>query len=90
MTQDKEMKLWGGRFTKQPEEWVDEFSASIPFDQKLADEDVTGSIAHATMLGKCGIISLEEADKIIAGLRILQEKAKKGELVYTFQNEELH
>ena len=90
MTQDKEMKLWGGRFTKQPEEWVDEFSASIPFDQKLADEDVTGSIAHATMLGKCGIISLEEADKIIAGLRILQEKAKKGELVYTVQNEDIH
>lgn len=90
MTQKKDMKLWGGRFTKQPEEWVDEFSASIPFDQKLANEDVTGSIAHATMLGKCGIISPEDSEKIVAGLKILREKAAKGELQYTVQNEDIH
>ena len=45
-------KLWGGRFTKSAEEWVDEFGASISFDQELVMEDINGSIAHVTMLGK--------------------------------------
>ena len=47
-------KLWGGRFTKSAEEWVDEFGASISFDQELVLEDITGSIAHVTMLAKTG------------------------------------
>ena len=45
-------KLWGGRFTKAAEAWVEEFGASISFDQQLVDEDIEGSIAHVTMLSK--------------------------------------
>ena len=61
-------KLWGGRFTGTAEEWVDEFGASIGFDQELVQQDLEGSIAHAAMLGKCGIISDAEAEQIIKGL----------------------
>jgi len=48
-------KLWGGRFTKETNKLVEEFTASIPFDQKLAKEDIAGSMAHVQMLGECGI-----------------------------------
>lgn len=83
-------KLWGGRFTASAEEWVDEFGASISFDQELVLEDIKGSIAHATMLAKCGIITAEEAETIIAGLNTLKEKAEKKELQYSTKYEDIH
>ncbi|MFE8704207.1 argininosuccinate lyase [Cytobacillus sp. FJAT-54145] len=83
-------KLWGGRFTKSAEEWVDEFGASISFDQELVLEDIDGSIAHVTMLGKCGIISELETDTIKEGLKTLKEKAKNGELEYSVKLEDIH
>ena len=67
-------KLWGGRFTKTAEEWVDAFGASIGFDQALVMEDIQGSLAHVTMLGKCGILSTDETNQIKAGLETLREK----------------
>ena len=54
-------KAWGGRFEVQPEEWVDDFNASITFDQTLIDQDIEGSIAHATMLANQGIISQQDS-----------------------------
>ncbi|WP_026671619.1 argininosuccinate lyase [Alkalihalobacterium bogoriense] len=83
-------KLWGGRFTKTAEEWVDEFGASIGFDQLLVEEDIEGSIAHVKMLAKCGIVSEEEALQIQNGLQTLLKKAKNGELEYSVQNEDIH
>ncbi|TSB48053.1 argininosuccinate lyase [Alkalicoccobacillus porphyridii] len=83
-------KLWGGRFTKTAEEWVDAFGASIGFDQALVMEDIQGSLAHVTMLGKCGILSSEETEQIKAGLETLREKAKAGELEFSVQNEDIH
>ncbi|MGN7309801.1 argininosuccinate lyase [Alkalicoccobacillus gibsonii] len=83
-------KLWGGRFTKTAEEWVDAFGASIGFDQALVMEDIQGSIAHVTMLGKCGILTSEETEQIKAGLETLKEKAKAGELEFSVQNEDIH
>ncbi|UOE93443.1 argininosuccinate lyase [Alkalihalobacillus sp. LMS39] len=83
-------KLWGGRFTKTAEEWVDEFGASIGFDQLLVEEDIEGSLAHVKMLAKCGIVSEEEALHIQNGLQTLLEKAKNGELEYSVQNEDIH
>lgn len=83
-------KLWGGRFTKTAEEWVDAFGASIGFDQALVMEDIQGSMAHVTMLGKCGILTSEETDQIKAGLDTLKEKAKAGELEFSVQNEDIH
>lgn len=83
-------KLWGGRFTGSAEEWVDEFGASISFDQELVEQDLEGSIAHASMLAKCGIISANEAEQIITGLQLLKEKAKNDELEFSAKLEDIH
>ena len=60
--------LWGGRFEKDMDDIVKKYNASIFFDQRMYNEDIDGSIAHVTMLGKQGIVSNEEKDQIIAGL----------------------
>lgn len=83
-------KLWGGRFTAKAAEWVDEFGASIHFDQKMAAEDIEGSIAHAKMLGKQGIISPEESEKIVAGLKIINEELTAGKIEFDVKNEDIH
>ncbi|HZG70527.1 MAG TPA: argininosuccinate lyase [Chondromyces sp.] len=83
-------KLWGGRFQKSAEEWVDEFGASISFDQELVFEDLEGSTAHVTMLGKCGILTEEETETIKKGLSALKEKAANGELSFSVANEDIH
>lgn len=83
-------KLWGGRFQKTAEEWVDDFGASIHFDKQLVEEDIEGSLAHVTMLGKCGILTNEETEQIKAGLQTLLEKAKKNELEFSVQYEDIH
>lgn len=83
-------KLWGGRFTKSAEEWVDEFGASISFDQEFVLEDIAGSIAHVTMLAKTGILTSEEADQIKKGLETLKEQAINGELEFSVKLEDIH
>ncbi|WP_141432024.1 argininosuccinate lyase [Bacillus sp. 03113] len=83
-------KLWGGRFTKSAEEWVDEFGASISFDQELVMEDLEGSIAHVTMLAKTGILTNEEAELIRKGLSSLKEKAAQNELAFSVKLEDIH
>jgi argininosuccinate lyase len=83
-------KLWGGRFTKKPEEWVDEFNASISFDQELVLEDIEGSLAHVTMLKKCEILSEKDGDKILNGLQTLYQKALSYELEYSVEYEDIH
>ena len=62
-------KLWGGRFSKNTNELVDAFNASINYDKRLYQEDIRGSIAHANMLVKCGIIPEADGKKIAAGLQ---------------------
>ena len=64
------MKLWAGRFGKATDQLVDDFHSSISFDQRLFEQDITGSIAHATMLGRQGIIPQEDAEQIITGFLI--------------------
>ena len=59
------MKLWGGRFQKETDNLVNELNASISFDQRLYKEDITGSMAHANMLGERGIISMEDVAAIL-------------------------
>ncbi|QQK81131.1 argininosuccinate lyase [Salicibibacter cibi] len=83
-------KLWGGRFTKEAEAWVDEFGASIGFDQKLVDQDIRGSMAHVAMLRSCNIISEEEGQKIHDGLATLEKKAVNGELSFDVKYEDIH
>ncbi|MFB6467696.1 argininosuccinate lyase [Cytobacillus sp. Hz8] len=83
-------KLWGGRFTQTAEEWVDEFGASISFDQQLVLEDIEGSLAHVTMLASCGIVTEEEAELIKKGLYEIKEKAEKDELSFSVELEDIH
>ncbi|HEP1818496.1 TPA: argininosuccinate lyase [Streptococcus suis] len=83
-------KLWGGRFEASLEEWVEEFGASIRFDQKLAKYDIQGSLAHVKMLGATGIIKLEEAQAIQTGLEELLEDYEAGKLVFDVRNEDIH
>lgn len=83
-------KLWGGRFTKTAEEWIDTFGASISFDQELVMEDLEGSLAHVTMLGACGILAEEEVQLIKNGLNSLKAKAEKGELSFSVEYEDIH
>ncbi|WP_461202154.1 argininosuccinate lyase [Anoxybacillus sp. TBDG-1] len=83
-------KLWGGRFTKTAAQWVDDFGASIHFDQQLVEEDIEGSIAHVTMLGECGILPKEDVETIKKGLTKLLEKAKNEELSFSVAYEDIH
>ena len=83
-------KLWGGRFQKSAEAWVDEFGASIGFDQQLVMEDIEGSVAHVTMLGAQGILPAEDVAKILEGLAQLKVKAEAGELEFSVANEDIH
>ncbi|WP_122646034.1 argininosuccinate lyase [Enterococcus mediterraneensis] len=83
-------KLWGGRFDGKNEAWIDAFGASITFDQKLAQQDIRGSLAHVKMLAHTGIIPEADAQEIIKGLKILQEKVSKNELAFTIENEDIH
>lgn len=84
------MKLWGGRFTKETNELVNNFNASISFDQKFYKQDIRGSIAHATMLSKTGIISEEEGEKIINGLKSILSDIEAGKLVIDDEYEDIH
>lgn len=83
-------KLWGGRFTKETDKLVEKYTASISFDQKLVYEDIEGSIAHVTMLADCDILTVEERDKIISGLKIIEKKVSNGEVEYSVAHEDIH
>ncbi|WP_430490784.1 argininosuccinate lyase [Lactiplantibacillus pentosus] len=83
-------KLWGGRFTETGAKYVDDFGASISFDQLLAAEDIAGSLAHVKMLKKTGILPAEDVDKIVAGLETLAARQKAGELEFSTVNEDIH
>ncbi|PZE19291.1 argininosuccinate lyase [Paenibacillus xerothermodurans] len=83
-------KLWGGRFTKKTDQLVEEYTASISFDKELAEEDIQGSLAHVTMLGKCGILPQADVDTIKSGLLKVQGMIRRGELEFTIANEDIH
>lgn len=83
-------KLWGGRFTKPTNKIVEEETASIGFDQKLATQDIRGSIAHVTMLAKQQIVTEEEKNQIIAGLKKIEEKLANQELQFSAAQEDIH
>ena len=84
------MKLWGGRFEKETDSLVDQLNASISFDQRLYREDITGSMAHAKMLGARGIISQPDVDAILEGLRSILEDVEAGKVEFTAENEDIH
>ncbi|HJG85702.1 argininosuccinate lyase [Pseudoflavonifractor capillosus] len=84
------MKLWAGRFQKETDTLVNDFNSSITFDARLYQEDIEGSMAHAAMLGKQGIIEEHEAEKIIDGLKAILEDIKAERVELTTDNEDIH
>ena len=84
------MKLWGGRFTKETNQLVHNFNASISYDQKFYKQDILGSIAHVTMLEKQGILTTSEKDAIVDGLQGILNDLESGALEITAEHEDIH
>jgi argininosuccinate lyase len=83
-------KLWGGRFSQPTDRFVEEFTASIQFDQRLYRYDIQGSIAHCRMLAKQGIIAHDEADAIVTGLGEILAEIERGEFEFSIAREDIH
>lgn len=83
-------QLWGGRFTKETDQLVYNFNASITFDQKLFLKDIEGSVAHVVMLAKQGILTKEEMDAIVKGLTGIRQDVEDGRLQITEEYEDIH
>ncbi len=84
------MKLWAGRFQKEIDQKTNDFNSSISFDSRMYREDIEGSIAHATMLGACGIIEKGEADAICAELQRILDDIDSGALSIDPAAEDIH
>ena len=83
-------QLWGGRFTKETDQLVYNFNASISFDRKFFKQDIEGSIAHVVMLAKQGILTKEEKDAILKGLTGIRQDVEEGRLEITEEYEDIH
>ncbi|MEE3429108.1 MAG: argininosuccinate lyase [Ruminococcus sp.] len=84
------MQLWKGRFKKELSKTTNDFNSSIPFDSRMYREDIEGSIAHAAMLGKCGIITEEQSAHIIEGLNSILNDIENGTLKIDMEAEDIH
>ncbi len=84
------MKMWSGRFAKDVDEGVNDFNSSIKFDSRMFREDIVGSMAHAQMLAKTGIISAEDAESIVDGLTAIMQEIAEGTLVFDPNAEDIH
>ncbi len=82
--------MWSGRFSKQIDTRVNDFNSSIPFDCRMYQQDIRGSIAHATMLGNQGIIPKQDSEKIIEGLKSIQKDIEAGTLSIDMEAEDIH
>ena len=80
----------GRKIYKSTDQLVEEYTASILFDQQLWKEDITGSLAHVTMLGKCGILPMEDVETIKQGLKKVAAKIEQGNVEFTISNEDIH
>ena len=83
-------KLWGGRFSKSTDKKVDDFNSSIRFDKRMYKQDIKGSIAHAAMLGRQGIIPQKDADNIIAELKNILSDIEAGKVEFLIDAEDIH
>ena len=83
-------KAWGGRFASGTDQRVERFTESISFDRRLFKHDIRGSIAHARMLARVGLLTLEECQKIVLGLTEIQADIEKGEFPFVREREDVH
>ena len=84
------MKLWGGRFSAETDSAANDFQSSIRFDSRMYREDIEGSIAHAEMLAATGIISADDASKIVSGLKDILSEIEAGKVGFSSDNEDIH
>ena len=89
MTENKD-KIWGGRFTEPTDAFVEAFTASVSFDQRMYRQDIAGSKAHAQMLTRIGVLSDSERDQIIEGLETIQDEIENGEFNWSVSLEDVH
>lgn len=89
-TSNPAAKLWGGRFSEATDAFVERFTASVSFDQRMALEDIQGSLAHAQMLSEVGVLSADEYHKIADGLKDIAEEIKAGQFPWSVQLEDVH
>ena len=82
--------MWGGRFSEATDSFVAEFTASVGFDQRFANQDIAGSIAHATMLAKAGIITEADKDQIVGGLTQIKQEIADGKFMWSVALEDVH
>ncbi|MBS7398473.1 MAG: argininosuccinate lyase, partial [Ruminiclostridium sp.] len=82
--------MWAGRFSKEVDSKVNDFNSSISFDARMYKHDIKGSIAHATMLGECGIISTSDSKAIIDGLNGILSDIESGKLTFDPNAEDIH
>ena len=87
---EKTIKPWGGRFSEATDAFVERFTASVTFDKRMYHHDINGSIAHATMLAKVGVLTDEEKTQIIDGLETIREQIAKGEFNWSITLEDVH
>ena len=83
-------KLWGGRFTQPTDKFVEEFTASIEFDKRLYHQDIRGSMAHARLLGRQGIIPQQDVESIVQGLKDILEQIEAGTFDFSISLEDIH
>jgi argininosuccinate lyase len=86
----KDAKPWGGRFTEATDAFVESFTASVAFDRRLYHHDIEGSIAHATMLARVGVITGQERDRIVSGLREIHKEIDEGRFEWRVDREDVH
>ena len=84
------MKLWAGRFQKETDTLVNDFNSSIQFDARLYKQDIAGSIAHAQMLGKQGIVEEHEVEQIVEGLKAILADIEADKVEFSVDNEDIH
>ena len=82
--------MWGGRFSEATDAFVAEFTASVQFDQRFYKQDIAGSIAHATMLAKVGVLTEAERDDIIEGLSTIRSEIEAGNFEWRIDLEDVH
>ncbi|MCK5661868.1 MAG: argininosuccinate lyase, partial [Thiotrichaceae bacterium] len=83
-------KPWNGRFTEPTDAFVEAFTASVTFDQRMYQQDIAGSVAHAKMLAHIGVITQDECDQIIDGLRQIKQRIEAEEFIWSIKLEDVH
>lgn len=89
-TDNSGAKLWGGRFQEATDAFVERFTASVSFDQRLYQQDIAGSIAHATMLTEVGVLSKAEGEQIVQGLEAIRQRIEAGDFSWSTALEDVH